>query len=477
MTGNILGGDMKKARFVVFFGSRGLFPSSLIKDARVEITEVLEGFDHDILMLDEAATSNGAVETPAEGKIFASFLKENSGRYDGIILTLPNFGSEGGVIAALKDTDVPVLVHAYPDELDKLAIATRRDAFCGKFAIMNILRQYGVKFTAMEPHAVHPKDPLFAENIDYFSRLCLVTGGMKDFTIGAIGARTTPFKAVRFDEIALQKHGITVETLDLSVVFSKFADTPDNSEEVKIKKQFLVNYSSWDGVPEDAVTKIAKLGVVFDGLVEEYSLDAIALRCWTELQEKLGISPCILLSEMNERGLTSACETDVCSAVIMRALKLAGEGVTTSLDWNNNYGTEKDKCILFHCGPVPESMLQAKGQVVDHELLVSALCKGCSWGCDVGRIKPVPFTYGGMQTIDGKLECYLGEGRFTADKIASNFFGAAGVAQIKDLQSKLRTIGLAGHRHHTNVTEGRFAASVREAFERYLGYTVDYLDE
>ena len=467
---------MKKARFAIFLGSRGFFPSSLIIDARVEMAKVLKGLGHEILMLDESATSNGAVETPAEGKIFASFLKENAGNYDGIILTLPNFGSEGGVIAAVKDADVPILVHAYPDELDKLSTSTRRDAFCGKFAIMNILRQYGVKFTAMEPHAVHPKDSVFAENIDYFSRLCLVTSGMKDFTIGAIGARTTPFKAVRFDEIALQKHGITVETLDLSVVFTKFSALDDNSEDVKTKKQFLINYSNWDGVPEDAITKIAKLGVVFDNLVKDYSLDAIALRCWTELQEKLGISPCILLSEMNERGLSSACETDVCSAVIMRALTLAGDGVTTSLDWNNNYGNEKDKCILFHCGPVPESMLKAKGHVVDHELLVSAVGKGCSWGCDVGRIKPMQFTFGGMQTIDGKLECYLGEGQFTADKIPANFFGAAGVAEIENLQSKLRTIGLAGHRHHTNVTEGRFAAPVREAFEKYLGYNVEFLD-
>ena len=82
------------------------------------------------------------------------------------------------------------------------------------------------------------------------------------------------------------------------------------------------------------------------------------------------------------------------------------------------------------------------------------------------------FTYGGMQTIDGKLECYLGEGQFTADKIPENFFGAAGVAEIRNLQSKLKTIGLAGHRHHTNVTEGHFMKAIQEAFESYLGYNV-----
>jgi L-fucose isomerase-like protein len=467
---------MRKSRFALLIGNRGFFPSASLFEARRELVEILDGFGHEVLLLDEKATKNGAVETPAEGKIFADFLKENRGNYEGVILTLPNFGSEGGVVSALKGVDVPVLIQAYPDELDKMATGTRRDAFCGKFAMMNILKQKGIDFTILEPHTVHPMDSEFADNIDYFNRLCLVAEGMKDITIGEIGARTTPFKAVRFDEITLEKYGISIETLDLSVVFNKFNALQNDAEKVNKKKQFLLGYSNWEGVPDNAVTKIAKLGVVLDDIRDEFMLDAIALRCWSEIQENLGISPCILLSEMNERGFTAACETDVCSAVMMYALKLAGSGVVTSLDWNNNYGSEKDKCILFHCGPVPESMLAEKGKITEHEILVPILGSGCTWGCDIGSIRSMPFTFSGMQTINGKLECYIGEGQFTADPIPLDFFGAAGVAQIPGMQAKLKKIGLAGHRHHTNVTEGWVAEPVCEAFEKYLGYSVDYLD-
>ena len=38
---------------------------------------------------------------------------------------------------------------------------------------------------------------------------------------GAIGARTTAFKTVRIDEVALQRHDITMETFDLSGVFAR----------------------------------------------------------------------------------------------------------------------------------------------------------------------------------------------------------------------------------------------------------------
>ncbi len=88
----------------------------------------------------------------------------------------------------------------------------------------------------------------------------------------------------------------------------------------------------------------------------------------------------------------------------------------------------------------------------------------------------MPFTYNGMQTVNGKLECYIGEAEFTNDSIPTDFFGAAGVAKIENLQSKLLRIGYSGHRHHTNVTEGNIAKPMQEAFEKYLGYVVDFLE-
>jgi DNA-binding transcriptional LysR family regulator len=42
----------------------------------------------------------------------------------------------------------------------------------------------------------------------------------------------------------------------------------------------------------------------------------------------------------------------------MQALALASDGPATCLDWNNNYADEEDKCILFHCGPVPADLMQ-----------------------------------------------------------------------------------------------------------------------
>jgi len=466
---------MAKTTFALFFGNRGFFPASLQASARAEMIEVLKKHGYGVLAMDPGVTRHGAVETPEEGARYAEFLRRNRGRYGGVILCLPNFGDETGAIAALRECGVPILIQAYPDELDRMAPEVRRDAFCGKFSIMDVFVQYGLPFTIRPPHTVHPRSEAFAAQLDYFDRLCRVVNGLRHLTIGAIGARTTAFKTVRMDEVALQKHGITVETYDLSSVFAAVASLKAGDPEVKAKAAALRVYSGWSNAPRRAFDTLARLGVVLDRLIAENGLQAIAVRCWVEMQQQLGISPCVLLSELNERGVPAACEVDVGNALMMRALQLATGGAPACLDWNNNYGEEADKCILFHCGPVPASLMTGRGEIQDHAILANAVGQGQGYGCHTGRIAPSDFTFGSALTRDGALWVYLGEGRFTADPIPPEFFGCAGVAEIPDLQKKLMIIGQQGHRHHVSVAPARAAEPAAEAMERYLGYRVTRL--
>jgi L-fucose isomerase-like protein len=462
----------EKSRFALFFGNRGFFPASLQSEARRELTEVLGKLGHETLALDPQATRYGAVETPREGERYASFLNQHRGEYDGVILCLPNFGDETGAAAALKEAGVPILIQAYPDSLERMAPATRRDAFCGKLSIMEVFCQYGIKFTALKPHTVDPSGPRFAANIDTFDRICRVVGGLKNLTVGAIGARTTPFKTVRIDELALQRHGITVETFDLSDIFARTRSLSAGDPRLKDKEERLSRFTRWDGVPPEALRSLARLAVTLDVLIEEQRLDAVAVRCWQEMQQELGISPCVLLGELNDRGIPAACEVDVGSAVAMSALTLASGGAPACLDWNNNYGEEEDKCILFHCGPVPQSLMAGPGRVTDHAILSTALGPGRSYGCNVGRIRPMPFTYGNLLTESGALRAYVGQGRFTEDPILEDFFGCAGVAQIDGLQEVLLAIGSRGFRHHVSLAPGQVREPLVEALGKYLGYQV-----
>lgn len=461
-----------KSTFALYFGNRGFFPASLLESARNEMIEVMKKLGHDYIILDAAATRNGAVETVAEGEIYARFLKENEGKFDGVILSLPNFGDENGAVAALRDANVPILVQAYPDELDRMAPELRRDSFCGKMSIMDVFVQNDILFSALKPHTVSPAGDLFADHIDHFDRVCRVVKGMEKLRIGAIGARTTAFKTVRIDEVALQRNNITVETFDLSEVFARMNDISESDGAYKRKAERLNGYANFSQTPPDKFAMLTRLGVVLDAIVQENQLDAIAVRCWLEMQKQLGISPCVLMSEMNNRGVPASCEVDIGNAVVMLLLSHASGKVATCLDWNNNYGDDEDKCILFHCGPVPQDMMTGTGCVTGHLILDNAPDISSSHGCNVGRIKPTPFTFSSMLTADGEMKFYLGEGEFTDDPIPDNFFGCAGVAQIERLQDVLLSIGRQGHRHHTSVTPGTVGAAVYEALYYYLGHDV-----
>ena len=230
---------IQKSRLALYFGNRGFFPASLQAEARAELPRVLEAAGHEVLMLDAEATRYGAVETPQEGQIFANFIQQNQGKYDGVILSLPNFGDENGAVAALRESGVPILLQAYPDDFDRMGPALRRDAFCGKFSIMDVFYQHNLKFTALKPHVVSPSSARFKANLDHFDRLCHVVKGFHHLVIGAVGARTSAFKTVRYDEVALQRMGVTVETFDLSTVIARVKALSADSSAYKAKMGVL----------------------------------------------------------------------------------------------------------------------------------------------------------------------------------------------------------------------------------------------
>ena len=231
----------KKMTFALAFCNRGFMPGELIYGAREDMIKAVTDAGYDYIAMDASLTRFGGIETRDEGLLYAKWLKQHEGEYDGVIFSMPIFADENGAITALQDAGVPILMQAYPDEIGKMDFQHRRDAFCGKFSVTDVFTQYGVPFTVLKPHVVHPLSPKFQENLRDFAAICRVVNGMKRFNLGCIGARTTAFKTTRFDEIAMQKHGINVESFDLSELFFKVQNMADDDPKVVAKKEHLEN--------------------------------------------------------------------------------------------------------------------------------------------------------------------------------------------------------------------------------------------
>ena len=271
----------KPASLGIIIGNRDFFPDQLVEKARLEILEVFAKLNLRPILLGPQDTKLGGVETFQESRRCAELFKEHREDILGVLVLLPNFGDEKGVADALKlaNLDVPVLIQAYPDSLDKMNVVNRRDSWCGKISVCNNLYQYGIKFSLTSQHVVSPSDPVFHQDLLDFVAVCRVVNGLRNVRIGAIGARPGAFNTVRYSEKILQRHGITVTTVDLSEVLGKANKLTAADLPVQAHLEKIHDYAPHSIAPNEAMVQIAKLDVVLQQYMEELALDATAIQC------------------------------------------------------------------------------------------------------------------------------------------------------------------------------------------------------
>ena len=457
----------------VIVGNRGFFPGHLAAKGRDEMLRALAEEGIDAVIIDKDATNHGAIESRDEAKACAALFRKHRERIDGVVVTLPNFGDERAVADTLRlaGLDVPVLVHATSDDPDLMLIDNRRDAFCGKMSACNVLTQYGIKFSLTSQHTQRPDSKRFRSDLREFAATCRVVAGLRHARIGAIGARPAAFKTVRYSEKILEAAGVSVEPIDLSEILGRIGKLKDGDKAVQAKLEAMIAYVDTDSVPDAALLKMAKLGLVMDRWMKEVDVNISAVQCWTSLEEYFGVVPCTLMSMMSNANLPSACEVDVMGTLSMYALTLASQTPSALLDWNNNYGDDPDKAVCFHCSNLPLDFFEAP--TMDYQAIIAGTVgRENTYGTITGKVKAGAMSFARFSTDDrtGVIRGYVGEGKFTKDRLKT--FGGAGVVEIARLQELLRHICRNGFEHHVAGTFSRVADAVHEATTNYLGWDV-----
>lgn len=467
------GKERQKACLGVVIGNRDFFPDQLVSEARKDILELFETLDIKPVLLGDQDTKLGGVETYQDAVKCAELFKDHRDELMGILVILPNFGDERGVAETinLADLHVPVLVQAYPDDLNKLDVARRRDAWCGKISVCNNLYQYGIPFTLSSSHVVSPDSPGFSQELLDFVAVCRVVKGMRKVRIGAIGARPGGFNTVRYSEKILQRNGVSVTTIDLSEILGKAGKLDAAESRVQATLEQIAAYTALGKTPQQSLIQIAKMDVVLNEFVEENALDATAIQCWTSVQENYGCNVCTSMSMMSENMQPSACEVDVTGTLTMYAMQLASGSPSALVDWNNNYATDPEKVVLFHCGNWAKSFLPDI-EMGTAPILGTSVGEENTYGALSGRTPASPLTFGRISTDDPKgiIKAYIGQGDLTDDPLHT--FGNRAVAKIPDLQGLMQYVCKNGFEHHVVMNASHSGQVLKEAFENYLGYEV-----
>lgn len=465
---------MEATKLAVIIGNRDFFPDALVTEARQDILAVFAEMGIEPVMLAEADTKLGDVQTWEDAKKCAALFKTHADEIAGILVLLPNFGDEKGVADTVKlsGLHVPILVQAYPDDLSQFNIERRRDSFCGKASVCNALRQYGYPFSLTDLHTVAPASDSFKADLKKFVSVCRVVNGLKNARLGAIGTRPNAFITVRYSEKLLQASGIHVCTVDLSQILGAANKLSDDDPKVKAKLDEINAYVPTGGVPSPAVVKMAKLGIVLDDWAAANEVDAMAFQCWDSIQQNYGINACGLMSMMGNKLMPSACEVDVAGAAAMYALQLASATPSALVDWNNNYADDPDKCVVFHCGNWPKSFYAEDVKMAYADVLATTLGQKNTYGALAGRTPAGPVSFARISTDDvsGKIRTYVADGMMTDDPLVT--FGSRAVIEVPGLQTLMRYICKNGFEHHVAMNASHSAAVLAEAFETYLGWDV-----
>jgi L-fucose isomerase-like protein len=457
----------------VILGNRDFFPDVLIGEARRDLVKLFKEMAIEPVWLSPDETKLGAVETWADAQKCGELLRRNRERLDGVLVCLPNFGDEKGVADSIRlaDVRVPILVQACPDDLDQFGLDRRRDAFCGKISVCNNLRQYGFRYSLTRDHTVAILDPRFRQDLAQFIQTCKVVRGLARVRIGAVGARPNAFNTTRFSEKLFEAAGISVNTIDLSEIFGNAAKIANDDAGVKQRIDQIRAYADSSSAPYESIVRMAKFAAVVDDWMQSLGITATAIQCWSSLQKNFGVNVCTIMSMMSERMLPSACEVDIAGVVSMYALQLASGRPSALVDWNNNYGGDPDKCVLFHCGNWAKDFLR-EVRMATAPILGTTLGEENTFGALEGRTGPGPLTFGRVSTDDlsGKLRAYVGQGEFTDDPL--NTFGTRAVVRVPGLQDLLHVVCQNGFEHHTAMNRSHSADAVAEALDRYLGWDV-----
>ena len=455
----------------VIVGNRDFFPDVLIAEARRDLTKLFSDLNIEPVWLSPEDSKLGAVETWTDAQKCGDLLRKNRDCIDGILVCLPNFGDEKGVADSIRlaETRVPVLVQAYPDDLDQFGLDRRRDAFCGKISVCNNLRQYRIPYTLTRDHTVAVADPRFREDLIRFVQTCKVVHGLSRVRIGAVGARPNAFNTTRYSEKLFEAAGITVNTIDLSEIFGNAAKISNDDRRVRERVENIRAYADASKAPGEAILRMAKFALVVDDWMQSLSITATALQCWSSLQQNFGVNVCTIMSMMSQQMLPSACEVDIAGVVGMYALQLASGTPSALVDWNNNYGNDPEKCVFFHCGNWAKDYLPDI-RIATAPILGTTLGEENTFGALEGRTPAGPVTFGRVSTDDltGKITAYVGEGEFTNDELKT--FGTRAVVRVAGLPKLMHVICQNGFEHHAAMNRSHTAATVAEALSRYLGW-------
>jgi L-fucose isomerase-like protein len=280
--------------------------------------------------------------------------------------------------------------------------------------------------------------------------------------IGLIGHSCPGMVSMLCDESELQRLGPRVIHVSLADIMHQ-AKTQLEDPQVASKVKADMSGLPADTCREDPAFPLAvSVYYAIRRVVDENNLKAVAIKCWPEMPEVLGTSPCYALSRLEDEGICTTCESDTLSATTQLALRSLS-GAATFVGDTAGYNKDTNVLHLWHTGAAA-MCLAGTCPVVEHTCLdmpgivVTSVLKE-------GDLTLAKLT----RPLDGRFSLFVGRGKGVPgpDGPGTNAYIQT-EAPIEDMFDVLISRGVE---HHITLTYADVDEELR-FLARFLGIDV-----
>lgn len=437
-----------------------------MRDRCVEVLNQIPGLE--LVVPSKEMTAIGCVSTTDEGKKVAEYFMQE--KVKGILVGNMTFGMEVAVGSFLNyiSKDIPILHFAtksgpYSNQGNRLT-----DTWCGQFMTASAIKRRGFKFVHI--HTCNPEDQYFKDKIEIFTRAMCAMSRFRNLKIGQLGTRPQLFESQNFNEQAMQKQfGQMVVPMDLDTVLSRIEKVDAKNPEVQRIMQEMVHGVDISENRTSDIESIAKAEFAYIEIARELDVDALAISCWTRIQERIGISICSIIGRLNDRGLVTACEVDIPGAATLLAVNAAGLNLSSPhfIDWTDLHPTEENVWLAWHCGngPLSACAKDCKPKWQRNERMIQ-WAPNC-FGALEFRLKNGPVSCARLVEYDGQFNMFYGSGEVVdIPPFVRGSYGWVKVNDVFDWENKMIDLGIV---HHGTLIHDPKVADAMEWFCYFLG--------
>ncbi|GAE28079.1 pentose isomerase [Halalkalibacter wakoensis JCM 9140] len=434
------------------------------------IREKIESFGLDLEIVDlEGINEEGLLyERSEEKQIIKKF---QDAEVDALFFPHCNFGTEDIVARVAKAVGKPVLLWGPRDESPLENGMRLRDTQCGMFATGKVLRRFNVKFTYITNCRVD--DLTFERGFKNFIAAANVVKHFNSLRILQISTRPSDFWSVICNEgellerFGIQVHPITLDDIRKATLEVEKSDSKELIDAIDYIKKTL----DWSAVTEKDVRRIASLKVAMKRYAADTESTAIAIQCWSALQDLIGIMPCLANAILTDEQIPVTCETDIHGAItsIMVQAATLNTQPTFFADITIRHPENPNGELLFHCGNFPVSLSEEENPKLNKHFLFEDHAPGTH----EGKIKGGDMTLARFDGDHGEYSIFLGK----AKGIEGPFSRGSYVwVEVNDWPLWEEKLVKGPYIHHSVGIHANVIPALYEACEYIPGLTPDPVD-